>query len=77
VIDLLEGKVVERHEDGGEGDEQNYQVEEDAEVIHMQHVVETEACVLGLRLIDGCRDGGESAEGGKDSQSLAAAALGQ
>ncbi len=43
VIDLLEGKVVERHEDGRQGDEQDDEVEEDAEVVDPQHVTEAEA----------------------------------
>ena len=43
MIDLLEGQVVERHEDGGQGDQQDHDVEEDAEVIDPDHVAEAEA----------------------------------
>ena len=73
AIDLLKGKVVERHEDGCQGDEQDDEVEEDAEVVNPQHVVESEAGKLRLRLVDGGGDGGKRAEGGKHSETLAAA----
>ncbi len=77
VINLLEGQIVERHQDGGQRNEQNHEMEEDAEVIDPQHVVEAEAGELRLRLVEcGC-NGSEHAEGGEDSEPFAAAARGQ
>ena len=77
VIDLLEGQVVERHEDGGQGDQQDHDVEEDAEVIDPDHVAEAEAGIGRLGLAVGGGQGDQDAEGGEDAQTLAAASGGQ
>ncbi len=52
-------------------------MEEDAEVVDPQHVIEAEAGKLRLRLVDGGGDGGNGSKGGKHAQTLAAASGGQ
>ncbi len=70
TIDLLQGEVVQRHEDGRQGDNQDDEVKEDAEVIDPQHVMEAVSGKLGLRLVEGCGDGDEHAKGSEDAKRL-------